>query len=387
MFYHKGKYYMSYGLHTDRHPSGQFSEPSIDPETGVFMHKTFSDAFNEGKMPLGATLSVSDNGIHFKRTELLYHGAQNPSVYSKADGGLILYGGYGGEGIFETDDIFTPFNRSEDKLIFCGPSTALNCTSECPAFFELNGYNYLIVGFTGYFRTPSVDSVTMADAIKMGETVYEGLRVPMVARLGDRAFIAGWISHQHGWGAAMLQRELFSEENGVLGMKWIPELYPEKLDSVAADLPNRFSLTERQSYIFEGRARADENGVLAINFEGSESSSQLKINVKTHKAQFTDSPTDKAEADFPTPYERRITEGAYYDKLEYSHNYAIPNVKVENEFSLRFIMRYAPKMRTTVVDVEIDGKRTMILMNPNLFISTVKTVAGEIKGNVNKIKS
>ena len=50
-------------------------------------------------------------------------------------------------------------------------------------------------------------------------------------------------------------------------------------------------------------------------------------------------------------------------------------------------MRYAPKMRTTVVDVEIDGKRTMILMNPNLFISTVKTVAGEIKGNMNKIKS
>ncbi|MBQ8351959.1 MAG: hypothetical protein IJY20_07975, partial [Clostridia bacterium] len=230
MFYHKGKYYMSYGLHTSRHPSGKFIEPARNEDGSSFTHKTFAEAIDAGGMPMGATLSLSEDGIHFRRTELLYHGAQNPSVYSTADGGLILYGGYGGEGVYRTDDIAKPFVRAETDMVFSGPSTALNCSSECPAFFEMNGYQYLIVGFRGYFRTLKPGDKQMVDAIKLGENIYDGLCVPMVAELDNgRRIIAGWIRSDLGWGAALMQRELIAEEGGRLGMRWIPELFPKKL--------------------------------------------------------------------------------------------------------------------------------------------------------------
>lgn len=390
MFFHKGKYYMSYGLHTSRHPSGKFCEPTYDTDSKSFGYKTFDEAYSEGGMPMGATLSVSDDGINFKRTELLYHGAQNPSVYSTKEGGLILYGGYGGEGIYDTDDILNPFVKTESKLIFCGPNTALDCSSECPAFFEMNGYKYLIVGFRGYFRTLSTDSETMVDAIKLGETVYDGLSVPMVAEFDNgRRIIAGWIRHELGWGAVLMQRELFQEENGKLGMKWIPELYPEKIgDNIFREGDLR--VDEKCNYILEGRAKADENGVFALSFGKGDKYSQLKIDLNAKKAQFVDIADGKMVADtIKTPYEKRLEIGHHdYHYLKYSNNFAIPDVDVDNEFGLRVIIRYSKKMRTTVCDVEIDGKRTMILMTPNLFVDTVNTAAGSISdGSLYRIKN
>lgn len=388
MFFHKGKYYMSYGIHTSRHPVGKFCEPEYNEERKEYAHMTFADAFAEGGLPIGATLSVSDDGINFKRTELIYHGAQNPSVYSKADGGLILYGGYGGEGVYETDDLFVPFKKSDKDLTFCGPDTALNCSSECPSFFEINGYSYLVVGFKGYFRalTPGGD---MTDAIKLGENIYDGLCVPMVTTLNGRTFIAGWIMHELGWGGAMLQRELFQEENGKLGMKWIPELYPEMcFDMRTCDGVREIGVNERESYIFEGRVKTDDNGVFALNFKGTDRSSQLKINTKTKKAQVTNYPRDMAEEDIPTPYEKRVMDENFNFRFPFSSDYAIPDVDVENEFDLRFIIRFAPKMRTTVIDIEISGKRTMILVNHNFFVNDLKLVSGDIvEGKIQKIKS
>jgi hypothetical protein len=288
MFYHAGKYYMSYGLHTSRHPSGTFIEPARTQDGKGFTHKTFAEARAEGGMPMGATLSVSEDGIHFRRTELLYHGSQNPSVYSTKEGELILYGGYGGEGVYRTNSIAQPFVRSETDMVFSGPTTALHCTSECPAFFEMNGYQYLIVGFRGYFRTLNKGDTQMVDAIKLGENIYDGLCVPMVAELENgRRIIAGWIRSDLGWGAALVQRELIGEPDGRLGMRWIPELYPTKAD--APQSPKKdgsLTLCKKKSYLLEAEVEADESGIFALDLLGEDgAATQLRRFFLPHTVQ------------------------------------------------------------------------------------------------------
>ena len=383
MFYHKGKYYMSYGLHTSRHPSGRFIEPSRTEDKRSFTHKRFSEVIEEGGMPLGATLSVSEDGIHFHRTGLLYHGSQNPSVYATKDGGLILYGGYGGEGVYRTDDIATPFVRAETDMVFSGPGTALNCTSECPAFFEMNGYQYLIVGFRGYFRTLAPGDGQMVDAIKLGENIYDGLCVPMVAELENgRRIIAGWIRSDLGWGAALVQRELIAEEGGRLGMRWLPELYPKKKG--LPHMPEEdggFALTPKCSYLLEAEVEADENGIAALDLLGEgNAATQLRIDTRRGKAQLSPSTGDGSlTAEIDTPYEQRLhNEGLDCQKINYADCYAIPDVFPGRRFSLRILLRYAKKMHTTVCDIEIGGRRTMILSRPNFFLRGMRPVCGSL---------
>lgn len=390
MFFHRGKYYMSYGIHTSRHKSGSFIEPNRTPDGSSFTHKTFDEAYAEGGLPMGATLSVSDDGINFKKSELLYHGAQNPSVYSTADGGLLLYGGYGGEGVYKTDSIENPFVKTESSFVFSGPTTALACSSECPAFFEMDGYKYLIVGFSGYFRTLERGSDKFVDAIKLGENIYDGLCVPMVAEFASgRRIMAGWIRNQLGWGSAMLQRELICEEGGKLGMKWVPELYPETVgDGIAPDAEGGYKLDSRKDYLFEAEVEADEKGIFALDILGEGNAVQLKIDVNDKKAQLTDSLGDGSVAEeIDTPYEKAVREGEGKNNRGLVNNYAIPDVSLDRSFTLKIIFRYATKMRTTVCDIEIDGKRTMILSKPTFFTNGISLVSGKtVEAKLHRIK-
>lgn len=383
MFYHAGKYYMSYGLHTSRHPSGTFIEPARTQDGKGFTHKTFAEARAEGGMPMGATLSVSEDGIHFRRTELLYHGSQNPSVYSTKEGELILYGGYGGEGVYRTESIEKPFTRATADMVFSGPTTALHCTSECPAFFEMNGYQYLIVGFRGYFRTLNKGDTQMVDAIKLGENIYDGLCVPMVAELENgRRIIAGWIRSDLGWGAALVQRELIGEPDGRLGMRWIPELFPVKKGEAQSPAQDgSLTLCTKRSYLLEAEAEVDENGIFALDLLGEDgAATQLRIDISKGKAQLTPSEGDGSlTAEIDTPYEQRL-HNAELDchQINFSDCYAIPDVFPARRFSLRILFRYAKKMRTTVCDIEIDGRRTMILSRPHFFLRGAKPVCGHL---------
>ena len=50
------------------------------------------------------------------------------------------------------------------------------------------------------------------------------------------------------------------------------------------------------------------------------------------------------------------------------------------------MLRYAQKMHTTVCDVEIGGRRTMILTKPNFFVNGIKTVRGKANATLTPIK-
>ncbi len=383
MFYHDGKYYMSYGIHSYRHGSGKFIECDQTAD-GRFLHKTFQAVKSEGGIPLGATLSTSVDGVHFERTELLYHKSQNPSVYSTKEGGLVLYAGYGADGVYETDDINTPFAPVENNFVFSGPTTALKCSSECPAFFEMNGYKYLIVGFTGYFRTLKKGSNDMVDAIKLGETVYDGLCVPMVAQFTNgRRIMAGWIRSNLGWGSALVQREIVQEEGGRLGMRWVKEILPKKIGQpVALSESGEISFDERRDYIFETEVETDESGVFALDIISTDGAEQLKIDVVKERAQLTpQSNNGEVVEDIETLYEQKLrNEDLDCYHANYSDEYAISGVvNLGRRFSLKILFRYAPRLHTTVCDIEMGEKRTMILSKPFFFPSKIRIVKGRAK--------
>jgi hypothetical protein len=119
MFEADGKYYVSYGLHTSRYPSGKFGEPFVSEDGNTFFSRTFQEVLGAGEMPMGATLSVSDDGLHFERTERLFHGSQNPSIYKTKDG-FLLYGGYGYQGTYFSESLDKPFTRIKTTLRIAG---------------------------------------------------------------------------------------------------------------------------------------------------------------------------------------------------------------------------------------------------------------------------
>lgn len=229
MLYHKGKYYMTYGLHAERYPdTTPKREPSYDEETEAYAPLSVSEVLKEGALPGGATYSVSDNGIDFTPSDVLFHAGRNPSAYVNEKGKIDLFVGYGGDGCFRAESMEGPFYKSELSFPYARRALMKN-TTECPSFFTLNGYKYLLVGFTGYYRTLSPTDSEYTDASALGECIYDGLCVPMVASFGERRIMAGWVPGMLGWGGAMMQRELIAEEGGALGMKWIPELTPKPI--------------------------------------------------------------------------------------------------------------------------------------------------------------
>lgn len=211
MVFHNGKYYMSYGLHTERYKGSEEKiEPQYCEETESYKHISFEEIFEKGGLPAGAAYSVSRDGIKFTPSNKLIHPARNPSAYVNDRGGISLFCGYGSNGIYEADSFDSPFKKSENDIDFIEDSIMGN-TSECPALFTWNGYKYVMVGFTGYFRTLSAGSNKLVDAAALGEYVYDGLSVPMVAEFGDnRRIIAGWVKRPMGWGRSSYAKRAYS---------------------------------------------------------------------------------------------------------------------------------------------------------------------------------
>jgi hypothetical protein len=249
-------------------------------------------------------------------------------------------------------------------------------TTECPSFFTFNGYKYLIVGFTGYYRTASPDSSEYIDASALGECIYDGLGVPMVASLGERRIMAGWVPGAMGWGGAMMHRELLPEKDGVLGMRWVPEMVPETLrDPIFEDWNGSapLALPEKTSLMLTLSVTPDENGFFSLVFADGEKKTVLWIDTKSERAGFAD--TENANILTAAEQLRAVGDNVdIYPQANLSdiprnaYNYTLSNMKgTDRSFPLRLICRYSRRMRATVLDVEIAERRTMISVRSDFY--------------------
>ena len=71
-FYHNGKYYFAYGLHTSRFIPREKNAGEIlyreFLETGKTTARDFADLIAAGTMPEGMTYAVSSDGLHFEKS-------------------------------------------------------------------------------------------------------------------------------------------------------------------------------------------------------------------------------------------------------------------------------------------------------------------------------
>ncbi len=381
MLFNNGKYYMTYGLHTERYLGDVNKiEPMFDNNKQEFIPLSYNEVYERGGLPTGASYSVSDNGIDFIPSNILFHAARNPSAYLNENGEIDVYCGYGGEGVFTSGGFEKPFKVSKNNFEFVKNSVMHN-TSECPALFSWNGYKYLIVGFTGYFRTDKPSSEDFVDASLLGENIYDGLSVPMVANFNDnRRIIAGWVRSPHGWGGVLMQRELIQETGGKLGMKWIPELAP----TLKAE--NQISgnqLKKYTSYYMEFNVAPNNANKFGVSLTNGSTACTLAIDFNKNRIQIGNAEFGKFGDEIPTMLEQMQSfnnENPYKNNIDMdipnnARNYCLPDIQgINKPFKVKIMLRYSKRMRATVVDAEIAERRTLISVRENFFSTEFKTV-------------
>ncbi len=267
--------------------------------------------------PIGGTYAISEDGIHFTNSGEIVSAAQNPSIYTRADGTYELVTSYGGAaGVFRSKDLktWTPFDV---KVPFRG---------DCPSLFEWHGHRYLLQGFHGMAYSANGEPGTLEDWSGRPGKLYEGLSVPMVTPWkNDRRLYVGWLNHVHGWGGWLVFRELVQFPDGELGLKWVPEIQPP-VKPVTLRTTGGCAFRRRFARVGGG------DGLF------------LRIDPGTRTAEFVD--------DRP---------GAAPEQASIANNVRIGNVRgLEHSVEVRLVVWHDPKADATIFDAEIGGARTLI---------------------------
>jgi len=357
-FVFNGRLCLSYGLHTTRvYPRdrtalpGQWDALNQNGRTGSFAPDTVRG------VPAGSTYAVSADGIaNFRKSHILFHPCENPSVYSDPSGRLRLMANYGSRGIWESES----------------PDGGWHCVSpdfppggDCTFFFRWGRFDYVIGGFTGLWsKSAAAPDSEYADLVRRGLDFYDGLAVPSVCGIGDGRFlIAGWLPVR-GWGGCLVIRELVQYADGRIGSKWMTEVMP-KSDTprpLAVKIGEALTVPDDdRSFLLRFKIRAADaaKGRLAISFlpeRGEQSACELQIRLDARRAQFAPGVLDRlADA------EKSLREGGSANAIENL-------LGVDRPFTVRVIIKGSDKLGGSVVDAEIAGQRTLISYRPDLTV-------------------
>ena len=381
-FYHNGKYYFAYGLHTDRFiPRAENgTAPYIAPD----QVKPVSFSELGGRAPEGMTYAVSDDCIHFEKSFKITHFSENPSVYTMPDGSLKMYA----DGIWRADQVDGIWTCLSSDFPPFGKAATMRNTLECPSFFEWNGYYYVAVGMNGFYGSPTADFAQYDDMAADGRDVYNGLIVPMIFSWNDnRRLISGWI---FPFGSFMVTHELVQLENHALGIKWCPELFPavtaEKTLSTASGVLDD-QPSQKACYVLE--IDGSKGGRIALQFSGKGAETvefQLDLDAKT--AQFET--VEKGQVFAPPLRTMRECVAEYADKIEsfkqlpaevkykchvFSRDYKLDRIGgTDGVFTLRIMATQEEKMPSAILDAEIAGIRTMLSLRPDLHLEKVELI-------------
>ena len=392
MFYYRGRYYYSHGWHSNRTLPDEWLGTRIMTDyfnaNGVTQPLPYTKLTEQGLYPAGANYLVSEDGVHFEPGEVQFHWAENPSIYADGDDGLVMYAGYFSSGTWKADTVDGPWRLVDEHFPVSGEQMPMRNSGECPSFFEWNGYHYLIMGVTGFWQTEYGGNEYIDMAVK-GYDVYDGLAVPMATKIFDnRVVLAGWVSWMAtvGWGSYVVHRELIQRENGILGMKWMPEVLPalEQLPVTAqreaAPSGTRLALKTGKNYYLEARITPKERGRVAVRLDGEGPSCQLQLDTAAETAQISTvgeevgfaAPIDPAWISIPREAAREhYTGGCWHCRPDELHfrgkEFSIAHVDVMHEpYTLRMLITHEPKMDCAIVDTEIAGMRTLISSRPGL---------------------
>jgi hypothetical protein len=357
-FIFNGRLCLSYGLHTTRvYPRERTALPeqwdtlNQNGRTG-----SFTPERNRG-VPAGATYAVSADGVaKFRKSHILFHPCENPSVYTDPSGRLRMMANYGSRGIWESDS----------------PDGGWRCISpdfppggDCTFFFRWGRFDYVIGGFTGlWFKPAAAADSEYADLVHQGLDFYDGLAVPSVCGIGDGRFLmAGWLPVR-GWGGCLVIRELIQYADGRIGSKWLTEVMPrtKRLRPLAVKPDEAIDIPGgHRSFLVQFKAEAPEatKGRFALSFRsehGEQAACELQVRVGDRRAQLGPGSLDHLAAP-----EKSLREGGSASAIENL-------LGVDRPFTVRVIVKGTDKLGGSVVDAEIAGQRTLIAYRPDLTV-------------------
>lgn len=362
-FVFKDQLCLSFGWHTTRiYPEEKTTLPAQrehlkrSGSSGTFRRETTPG------VPAGATYSISTDGIgQFRKSQIMFHPCENPSVYTDPQGKLRMLANYRSSGTWESDTVDGGWRCVNPNF----PSGG-----DCTVFFRWGSFDYIIGGFTGLWRKPAdAPESAYEDIVREGLDFYDGSNVPAVTRIGDGRFLmASWIPVR-GWGGVFLLRELIQFADGRIGSKWMNEVIP------ALEKPNTLGTTISQARTFPVQSSSfllsftvhpneKSTGRFSVSFlpeADQKPACELQISLRDRRAQFGPS----SLAGFASK-EKSLREGA---SPQHVGNYAIENlIGTDKPFSVRMLVKSGPKLGGSLIDAEIAGQRTMISYRRDLTV-------------------
>ncbi len=359
-----GKLCLSYGLHTTRiYPEEQTTLPmqweylKKNGCTGSFDYDTI-----RGLVPAGSTYSVCEDGVSkFRKTHVLYHPCENPSIYTDAEGKLKMLANYGARGTWGSDSVAGGWRCLDADFPPGG---------DCTFFFHWGDYDYILGGFTRMWSKPAAEpDSAYRDLVAEGMDFYNGLSVPAVSEVADGRFLmAGWVKMQN-WGGALVIHELVQHADGYVGTKWMEEITPatDEPQTLSDELSGTggFEAPQRSFMLtFEvcpGQPRRGTVGVSFLPASGDGDACEWQLRLDDVRAQYA-----AYENDGFADVQKTLSEGG---DPQSARNYAIRHgMDTGKPFTVRMIVDGNNKFGGSLIDTEIDARRTMLSYRPRLSV-------------------
>ncbi|SFL49167.1 hypothetical protein SAMN05216357_12520 [Porphyromonadaceae bacterium KH3CP3RA] len=356
---------ISYGLHTTRiYPREQTTLPLLwdfyntHNVTGSFLYDTIPG------YPAGSTYSISEDGIsNFKKTHILFHPCENPSVYTDPEGRLRMLANYGAKGTWESESIDGGWWSVNPGFPPGG---------DCTFFFRWGNFDYIIGGFTGLWSKPaSAPEDNYESIVEKGLDFYNGMCVPAITEISDGRFLmAGWIPMVN-WGGTLNIHEMIQYPDGRIGTKWMEEIIPttQKAKTLTREVKETSSFTvDNSSFMLTfdvnpGEAISEKMGLL-LSGSDEDKTCELQITPRAKRAQY-----GKGNTTHYSEEEKTLREGGYPN---HARDYAIENlIGTDKPFTVRIIVKYEEKYGGSQIDTEIAGQRTMISFRPGLKVENL----------------
>ena len=369
-FVYNDSLYLSYGFHSTRITSAarqtlelQWQQIKEHGRTACIRQDTLRTP------PAGSSYSVCTDGLaRFRRSGILIHPCENPSISNSPDGRLTMLASYGARGTWTADAPDGPWRCIDENFPPGG---------DCTFPFRWGAQEYVIGGFTQMWMK-SADGYK--DMVAAGQDVYDGLSVPCITEVtGGRRLMAGWVQVAGHWGGALVVRELLQRPDGRLESRWMPELMPRtkapKLLARLLDKTSGFN-TPASSFLLSFdvvKTRPEATVSLELtSTQSPRSATWWQMDTGSGRAQFSDDTNHR---------EKTLREGGAPHN---AGNYAIEGLPTDGQrLPVRIIVKRTGKLGGSLVDVEIAGRRTMISYRQELETTRLRlTPCGAVLENV-----
>jgi len=413
---------LHYGLHTTRFFNDELTtDPAIAEglkENGKYIPiptDNMDEEWIEKDVPIGHAVAISEDEINFNKLKMVLTPAQNMCVFysSEKKQFCLLY-----DNRLSISNNLREWEPTNESFLPTGDQTPANNTSECPNYFEWNGWHYILMGGSGFWMSKE-ELGNYWEGPKHPNSkvthprwdIYDGTFVPMVAEFkNNRRLIAGWTfsPSPHGsWAGYLVFRELIQYSDGTLGMKWPEEMIPKtgdpldwKVDQVEngvtiknsgsieintkslakakiKDLPISYRLT--MDIVPNGKIKAF--GVQFNANQENQAGCELQIIPEKNHAQWGSYTKDTLASFIPHTEDRT---SPYHPMA--GVDFSLANVEGLNKpFKLDLIVKYDTNSNIVLLDACIDNRRTMITHRYKLKCNSISLFANEGQADFNNI--